>query len=65
MRVAGQKTQVLVLSQWFRDAVNCTVKVAGETVVAGDRLNSWGPPWTGFSTSGPTAVPYVNVCAHE
>ena len=42
MRVAGQKTQVLVLSQWSRDAVNCTVKVAGETVVAGDRLKLLG-----------------------
>ena len=38
MAVAGQKTQALVLSQWSRDAVNCTVQVAGETVVAGDQL---------------------------
>ena len=37
MAVAGQKTQALVLSQWSRDAVNCTVQVAGETVVAGDQ----------------------------
>ena len=28
MKVAGQKPQVLVLFQWSRDAVNCTVKVA-------------------------------------
>ena len=42
MRVAGQKTQVLVLSQWSRDTVNCTVKVAGEMVVAGDRLKLLG-----------------------
>ena len=42
MTVAGQKTQALVLSQWARDAVNCTVKVAGETVVAGDQLKLLG-----------------------
>ena len=42
MRMAGQKTQVLVLSQWSRDAVKCTVKVAGEAVVAGDCLNLLG-----------------------
>ena len=38
MTVAGQKTQVLVLFQWARDAVNCSIRVAGETVVAGDQL---------------------------
>ena len=42
MAVAGQKTQALVLSQWSRDAVNCTVQVAGETVVAGDQLKLLG-----------------------
>ena len=42
MTVAGQKTQALVLSQWSRDAVNCTVKVAGETVTAGDQLKLLG-----------------------
>ena len=42
MTVTGQKTQALVLSQWARDAVNCTVKVAGETVVAGDQLKLLG-----------------------
>ncbi|KAF0287013.1 putative RNA-directed DNA polymerase from transposon BS [Amphibalanus amphitrite] len=42
MVVAGQKTQALVLSQWARDAVNCSVQVAGETVVAGDQLKLLG-----------------------
>ena len=39
MRVTGQKTQALVLSQWSHDAVNCTVKVAG---VSWDRLKFVG-----------------------
>ncbi|KAF0290571.1 putative RNA-directed DNA polymerase from transposon BS [Amphibalanus amphitrite] len=42
MTVAGQKTQALVLSQWPRDAANCSVKVAGETVTAGDQLKLLG-----------------------
>ena len=42
MTVAGQKTQALVLSQWSRDAADCTVKVAGEAVVAGDQLRLLG-----------------------
>ena len=42
MMVAGQKTQALVLSQWSRDAVNCTFKVAGETVTPGDQLKLLG-----------------------
>ena len=35
MRAASQKNQALVLSQWSRDAVNCTARVAGETVATG------------------------------
>ena len=42
MWVAGQKTQALVLSKWSGDAVNLTARVAGETVVTGDRLNLLG-----------------------
>ena len=42
MLVAGQKTQALVLSQWSQDAVNCSIKVAGETIVAGDQLKLLG-----------------------
>ena len=42
MTVAGQKTQALLLSQWSRNAVNCTVKVAEETVTAGDQLKLLG-----------------------
>ena len=30
MMVAGQKPQALVLSHWSQDAVNCSIKVAGE-----------------------------------
>ncbi|KAF0296693.1 hypothetical protein FJT64_005922 [Amphibalanus amphitrite] len=40
MQVAGEKTQALVLSQWSRDAVDCTLRVAGKTVTAGDHLSS-------------------------
>ena len=38
MVVAGEKTQLLVLSQNARDAVDCAIKVAGKTVKAGDTL---------------------------
>ena len=42
MMVAGQKTQALVLSQWSPNAVNCSIKVAGEMIVAGDQLKPLG-----------------------
>ncbi|KAF0292595.1 RNA-directed DNA polymerase from mobile element jockey [Amphibalanus amphitrite] len=42
MQVAGEKTQALVLSQWSRDAVDCTLCVAGKTVTAGDHLKLLG-----------------------
>ena len=38
MVLAGEKTQLLVLSQKARDAVGCTIKVSGKTVRAGDSL---------------------------
>ena len=38
MVVAGEKTQLLVLSQNAKDAVGCTIKVAGKTVPASDTL---------------------------
>ena len=38
MVVAGEKTQLLVLSQNARDAVDCAIKVAGKTVKASDTL---------------------------
>ncbi|KAF0309815.1 Retrovirus-related Pol polyprotein from type-1 retrotransposable element R1 4 [Amphibalanus amphitrite] len=38
MLVAGEKTQLLVLSQNAKDAVGCTIKVSGKTVRAGDSL---------------------------
>ena len=42
MHVAGEKTQLLVLSQAPRDAADCTVKVAGEAVSAGPQLKLLG-----------------------
>ncbi|KAF0295151.1 Condensin-2 complex subunit G2 [Amphibalanus amphitrite] len=42
MVVAGPKTQVMVLSQWARDAVDLSIKVAGVTVKARDTLNLLG-----------------------
>lgn len=42
MAVAGQKTQVMVLSQWARDALGCSIKVAGVTVTARETLNLLG-----------------------
>ncbi|KAF0306566.1 putative RNA-directed DNA polymerase from transposon BS [Amphibalanus amphitrite] len=42
MRVASEKTQVLVLSQAPKDAVDCYIKVAGETVAAGAQLKLLG-----------------------
>ena len=52
MRVAGEKTQLLVLSQWARDS-NCEIMVAGQTGrseaqlkllgVTLDRLLHFGP----------------------
>ena len=35
MRIAGEKTQALALSQWARDATHLRVKVAGAEVTAG------------------------------
>ena len=42
MTVSAEKTQMLVLSQWHRDAVDCTIKVAGKTIAAGDSVNLLG-----------------------
>ncbi|XP_043211169.1 uncharacterized protein LOC122375739 [Amphibalanus amphitrite] len=42
MQVAGEKTQVLVLSQSPRDAADCSIRVAGEAVSAGDSLKLLG-----------------------
>ena len=38
MIVAGEKTQLLVSPQNARDAVRCTIKVTGKTVLASDTL---------------------------
>ena len=42
MTVSGEKTQLIVLSQWWRDAVDCDIKVAGKTVSAGEGVNLLG-----------------------
>ena len=42
MRIAGQKTQALVLSQWSRDAKNFTIKVDGVTVEGSSSLTLLG-----------------------
>ncbi|KAF0304847.1 putative RNA-directed DNA polymerase from transposon BS [Amphibalanus amphitrite] len=42
MQVAGEKTQALVLSQWARDATDCSLRVAGKIVSAGDHLKLLG-----------------------
>ena len=42
MRVAGEKTQVLVISQAPRDATDCVIKVAGEVVTCGKKLKLLG-----------------------
>ena len=60
MRVASEKTQVLVLSQAPKDAVDCYIKVAGETVTAGAYGSTETPGrrelrWTAPFTSGRTA----------
>ena len=42
MVVSGGKTQVLVLSQWYRDAVDLSIWVDGARVTAGETLNLLG-----------------------
>ena len=42
MLVSGEKTQLLVLSQWARDTDDCTIKVGGKTVTAGESLQLLG-----------------------
>ncbi|KAF0303168.1 RNA-directed DNA polymerase from mobile element jockey [Amphibalanus amphitrite] len=42
MRVAGEKTQALVLSQWARDASSLSIKVSGAVVTAGPSLRLLG-----------------------
>ena len=56
MIVAGEKTQLLVLSQNARDAVGCTIKVAGKTVAASDTPVLLGSRSIAGSSSAPTAV---------
>ena len=42
MTVSGAKTQVLVLSQWARDTVGLSIRVAGAVVMACETLNLLG-----------------------
>jgi len=42
MQVAGEKTQLLVLSHYYPDSVGCEVKVAGKTVAGGSTLTLLG-----------------------
>lgn len=42
MTVSAEKTQMMVLSQWYRDSVDCQIKMAGKTVKAGDTVNILG-----------------------
>ena len=42
MVVAGEKTQVLVLSQNYKDAIDCEIKVGGRTVKAQETLHLLG-----------------------
>ena len=46
MVVSGHKTQVIVLSQWARDAVGITIKVGGAAAEARETLNLLGVTWT-------------------
>ena len=57
MRVAGEKTRLLVLSQWARDS-DCAIRVAGQVVrpVAQLKLLGAASPLTGHSTSAPTVA---------
>ncbi|KAF0287547.1 putative RNA-directed DNA polymerase from transposon BS [Amphibalanus amphitrite] len=53
MRVAGEKTQAIVLSQWARDAGELTVKVAGVSVKAGSQLRLLGVTFDRLLHFGP------------
>ena len=61
MTVAGEKTQVLVLSQWSRDATDCTLRVAGKAVVAGDHLKLLGVTLDRLLHFGPPAEASASV----
>ena len=53
MEVAGQKTQLLVLSQNHRDAVGCHILVAGQRVESGAELKLLGVTLDRTLTFGP------------
>ena len=64
--VAGQKAQALVLSQWFRDAINSTVNVTGRRSSRETSSSFWESRWTGRYTSAPPpAAAYARKCARE
>ena len=53
MEVAGQKTQLLVLSQNHRDAAGCHIQVAGQLVAGGGELKLLGVTLDRTLTFGP------------
>ena len=55
MRIAGQKTQALVLSQWSRDAMDLKLRVDGAEVKGGPTSSYSASPSTRSSISENTA----------
>ena len=53
MKVAGEKTQLLVLSQWARDTTNVAIKVAGAPVAASPQLKLLGVTFDRLLHFGP------------
>ena len=49
VRVAGVKTQLLILSQWTRN-ITCEIQVAGQVVRSGAQLKLVGATWAGSCT---------------
>ena len=53
MVASGGKTRVLVLSQWYRDAVELSIRVDGAKVTAGDTPNLLGVSLDSLVNFGP------------
>ena len=53
MRVSGEKTQAIVLSQWARDATGLNIKVSGADVKAGSTLRLLGVTFDRMLNFGP------------
>ena len=63
MRIAGEKTQALALSQLARDATHLKVKVTGAEVTAGTSLRLLGVTFDRLLHFGPTALSCARRCA--